>query len=94
MCTINHLVTVMTADVQFSYKEATASLEQLHSKWKELLDISPDSSGGVAVRQLESAVGLYLRRVSSKRDVTSITKVGSFKIIMVEPINGGQWTIF
>ena len=80
--------------MQFSYKEATASLEQLHSKWKELLDISPDSSGGVAVRQLESAVGLYLRRVSSKRDVTSITKVGSFKIIMVEPINGGQWTIF
>lgn len=68
-----HLVSVLT--VQFSYKEATSSLEQLHSKWKDSLGVSPDNSASVAVQQLESAVALYLRRASSKHDVTSIIQV-------------------
>lgn len=58
-----------------SYVECMASLEQLHDKWKSCIGISTEESDRVAVRQMESAVGLYLRRMSSKHDVTSIMQV-------------------
>lgn len=62
--------------LQFSYEAASASLEQLHSKWKDSIGIRSNESGdSVAVRQVESAVALYLRRVSSKHDVGSIIQV-------------------
>lgn len=58
-----------------AYMECTASLEQLHNKWKACIGISTEESDKVAGRQLESAVSLYLRRMSSKHDVTSIIQV-------------------
>ena len=43
--------------------------------WRKTLDVGDKEEDSVAVRQLESAVGLYLRRVCSAKDVSGITKV-------------------
>ena len=51
----------------------------MHRQWKTPLGI--DAEGGevggesAAARQLEAAVGLYLRKMSSKHDVSSIMQV-------------------
>lgn len=55
--------------------ECSAALEQAHVKWKQAVAISEDIEDRSAVRQLESAMALYLRRVSSKHDVSPIVQV-------------------
>ena len=52
------------------------SLEQLHSRWRETLDVGTRDDDSVAVKHLESAVGLYLKRVCRHHDVADIAKVG------------------
>ena len=64
-----------------SYIECTNSLEQLHDKWKSCINVSTEESDSLAVRQLESAVGLYLRRMTSKHDVTPIIQVCDSAVI-------------
>lgn len=59
--------------MKMSYRAAWSSLEQLGNQWKGVLGISEDTDQ-VAVKQLESAVGVYLRRVCSTHDLSSIVK--------------------
>ncbi len=43
--------------------------------WHSLLGVEEGCEDSVAVRHMESAIGLYLRRTCSLKDVTDITKV-------------------
>lgn len=61
--------------LQLSYEEATCLLQQLHGQWKDSLAISEGDRESAAVRQLGAAVSLYLRKMSSKQDVTNIIQV-------------------
>lgn len=61
--------------LQFAYSVSCSHLEQLRGDWRSILDVHEESEESVAVRQLESAIGLYLRRVCSTKDVTDIAKV-------------------
>lgn len=64
--------------LKFAYSSASASLGQLNGSWRRVLGVHQESSSsssngaGPAVKQLESAVGLYLRRVCAKHDTTAI----------------------
>ena len=51
-------------------------MEQLHSKWRKVLDVGRESEDSVAVKHLESAVGLYLKRVCCSHNTADIVKVG------------------
>ena len=60
---------------QFAYTTSCESLDQLRVDWRKTLGVGDEEEDSVAVRHLESAVGLYLRRVCSTKDVSDITKV-------------------
>ena len=62
----------MSSLIQFAYSESCSHLEQLRGEWRSIFDVCEES---VAVRHLESAIGLYLRRVCSTKDVSDIAKV-------------------
>ena len=66
---------VLIISSQLAYKCSSRSLEQLHSKWREVLNVGSSGEDSVAVKHLESAVGLYLKRVCCDHDVTNIVKV-------------------
>ena len=68
-----------------SYRAAWSSLEQLGNQWKGVLGISEDTDQ-VAVKQLESAVGVYLRRVCSTHDLSSIVKVQVYLFVVWQQI--------
>jgi len=59
---------------QFAYRASCASLERLGEEWKKSLGVN-GVQDEVAVAQLESAVGLYLRRVSTTHDISTIIEV-------------------
>lgn len=48
----------------FAYSTAQLALSRLHGEWKDILGVE-GTDNHLAVRQLESAVGLYLRKVCS-----------------------------
>ena len=60
-----------------SYTEASRALEELHLTWKSSLSVEDTPTDSVAVKQLEVAVGQYLRRVSTKHDTRAVAKVTS-----------------
>ena len=61
--------------LQLAYECSCVSLEQLHSKWRDVLTVGRESEDSVAVKHLESAVGLYLKRVCCNHDTTDIVEV-------------------
>ena len=61
--------------LQLAYECSCVSLEQLHSKWRDVLNVGRESEDSVAVKHLESAVGLYLKRVCCNHDTTDIVEV-------------------
>lgn len=65
-------------DLQLAYECSHVSLEQLHSKWRDVLNVGRESEDSVAVKHLESAVGLYLKRVCCNHDTTDIVEVRQY----------------
>lgn len=66
--------------IQFSYNAAQCSLESLHNGWKRALHIQvgpeTDDRELNAIRQLETAVSVYIRKVpSTYEQIQAITKV-------------------
>ena len=61
--------------LQLAYECSCVSLEQLHSKWRDVLNVGRESEDSVAVKHLESAVGLYLKRVCCNHNKTDIVEV-------------------
>ena len=64
------------ASFQFSYKGAQCQLNSLHQGWKRVLvNKSEDGNHITAVKQLESAVSLYLKKASPAHDPKDIIAV-------------------
>ena len=64
----------LTPHPQFACSVSRSSLEKLHREWKSSLGVN-GIQDKVAVKQLESAVGLFLRRVCATHDISNIIKV-------------------
>ena len=64
----------LTSHPQFACSVSRSSLEKLHREWKSSLGVN-GIQDKVAVKQLESAVGLFLRRVCATHDISIIIKV-------------------
>ena len=64
----------LTPHPQFACSVSCSSLEKLHREWKSSLGVN-GIQDKVAVKQLESAVGLFLRRVCATHDISTIIKV-------------------
>ena len=69
---------------QFAYKAAQCQLSSLHQGWKRVLVEGPEDHHHLtAVRQLESAVSLYLKKNSSAhnpKDIIAVSDVGVYVI--------------
>ena len=68
---------------QSSYECSRISLEQLHSRWRDTLDVGTRTGDSVAVKHLESAVGLYLKRVCRDHDVADVVQVGIEQTLII-----------
>ena len=67
--------------IQHSYKAAQCQLNSLHQGWKRVLVNRTDDHHHItAVKQLESAVSLYLKKTSSAHSPTDIIAVRESKI--------------
>ena len=64
----------LTPHPQFACSVSCSFLEKLHREWKSSLGVN-GIQDKVAVKQLESAVGLFLRRVCATHDISTIIKV-------------------
>lgn len=77
LCRLNSTAyNLLYASFQFSYKGAQCQLNSLHQGWKRVLvNKSEDGNHITAVKQLESAVSLYLKKASPAHDPKDIIAV-------------------
>ena len=73
----------LTPHPQFACNVSCSSLEKLHREWKSSLGVN-GIQDKVAVKQLESAVGLFLRRACATHDISTIIKVSPGSVTQLE----------